>query len=197
MQKFRVWWNSFKTVALLISFTLNMLFLIALLLLLMQVFRIKQGLVEPLVDSLRDTVAELDEATINTTVRVDDTVTLDFDLPINQALGVELTADVPVAANATFTLPGGGGVINGRVDIVLPRGSILPLHMDTTVPVSAAIPISLDVPVSFPLAETELHAPLQNLRISLDNYADRLDELPDSWGEAADRLLGRDEASSG
>ncbi len=192
MQKFRVWWNSFKTVALLISFTLNMLFLILLLLLLMQVFQIKNGLVEPLVDDLRDSVADIDEASINTTVHVDDTVPMDLNLPINQTIDVELMEDVPVAANATFTLPGGGGVINGRVDIVLPRGSVLPLNMDTTVPFTTDVPINLDVPVSFPLSETELHAPLQNLRTLLQNYANQLDDLPDSWGEVPDYVLDSD-----
>ena len=61
MQKFRVWWNSFKTVALLISFALNMLFLIVLLLLLMQIFQIKNGLVEPLVDDVYNITTEVED----------------------------------------------------------------------------------------------------------------------------------------
>ena len=42
MQKFRVWWNSFKTVALLISFIVNMVLIIVLLIVLMQIFQAAQ-----------------------------------------------------------------------------------------------------------------------------------------------------------
>ena len=69
------------------------------------------------------------------TIDVDDGSVI-FDLPLNQTTDVVLTEDVPLFANATFTLPGGGGRINGRVDIVLPRDLVLPVRLDMTVPVN-------------------------------------------------------------
>jgi len=153
MQKFRVWWNSFKTVALLISFTTNMVFLIVLLLLLMQIFQIKNGVVEPLVDGLHRNFVGLDEAVIIRSIEVNDEIPVQFDLPLNQVTNVVLTQDVPLAANATFTLPGGGGMINGRVDLVLPRDLILPVQLNLTVPVDTRIPINLPVALRQP-AET-------------------------------------------
>ncbi len=186
MHKFRVWWNGFKTVALLISFTVNMVLLIVLLLVLMQIFQIKNGIVEPLVDGLHRNFVGLDEAVINRTIDVNDQIPVQFDLPLNQATNVVLTDDVPIAASATFTLPGGGGVINGRVDIVLPKGLVLPVQLDMTVPVDTSIPISLPVDVSIPLNETELHTPFYNLRELLEPYVRALDNLPGGWDEVPD-----------
>jgi len=181
MQKFRVWWNSFKTVALLISFTMNMVLLIVLLLLLMQLFQIKNGILEPLVDGLHRNFVGLDEAVIERTIQVNDQIPVVFDLPLNQTTNVVLTQDVPLAASATFTLPGGGGVINGRVDIVLPKDLVLPVQLNMVVPVNTQIPVNLPVDVSIPLKETQLHIPFNNLRDLLEPYVRILDNLPDSW----------------
>lgn len=183
MHKFRVWWNSFKTVALLISFIVNMVFLIVLLILLMQIFQIKNGILEPLVDGLHRNFVGLDDAVIVRTINVKDQIPVQFTLPLNQATNVVLTNDVPIAASATFTLPGGGGVINGRVDIVLPRGLILPVQLDMQVPVDTQIPINLPVDVQIPLKETQLHQPFNNLRNLLEPYVRVMDNLPGSWGE--------------
>jgi hypothetical protein len=189
MQRFRVWWNSFKTVALLISFVVNMVLLIVLLLLLMQLFQIKNGIVEPLVDGLHRNFVGLDEAVIERTINVDDQIPVVFDLPLNQSTNVVLTQDVPLAASATFTLPGGGGVINGRVDIVLPKDLILPVQLNMVVPVNTEIPVSLPVDVSIPLKETELHTPFNNLRNLLEPYVRILDNLPGSWRGLANFTL--------
>ncbi len=189
MQKFRVWWNSFKTVALLISFTTNMVFLIVLLLLLMQIFQIKNGVVEPLVDGLHRNFVGLDEAVIIRSIEVNDEIPVQFDLPLNQVTNVVLTQDVPLAANATFTLPGGGGMINGRVDLVLPRDLILPVQLNLTVPVNTRIPINLPVEVEIPLKETQLHAPFDNLRKLLEPYVRVLDNLPRGWQDMPDFVI--------
>ncbi len=63
MHKFRVWWNSFKTVALLISFIVNMVLIVVLLIVLMQIFQIKNGILEPLIDGLHSNFVGMDEAT--------------------------------------------------------------------------------------------------------------------------------------
>lgn len=189
MHKFRVWWNSFKTVALLISFITNMVLIIVLLLVLMQIFQIKNGILEPLIDGLHSNFVGMDQAVIERTIEVEDEIPVVFDLPLNQSTNVVLTQDVPIAASATFTLPGGGGVINGRVDIVLPRGLVLPVQLDMIVPVNTNIPINLPVDVSIPMQETQLHTPFQNLRGLLEPYVRILDNLPASWDEVPDFVI--------
>lgn len=189
MQRFRVWWNSFKTVALLISFTINMVLIIVLLLVLMQIFQIKNGILEPLIDGLHANFVGLDEAVIVRTIPVEDQIPVTFDLPLNQSTNVILTQDVPLAASATFTLPGGGGVINGRVDIVLPKDLVLPVQLNMTVPVDTQIPINLPVAVEIPLKETQLHEPFDNLRGLLEPYVRVIDNLPGSWDEVPDFVV--------
>lgn len=186
MQQFRVWWNSFKTVAIWISFITNIVMLIVLILLMMQLFQIKNGILEPLVDGLHRNFVGLDEAVIIRTIEVNDDIPVIFDLPVNQQTDVVLTQDVPLAANATFTLPGGGGLINGRVDIVLPQNLVLPVELSMNVPVNTQIPVDLPVDVEIPLNETQLHDPFVNLRELLEPYVRILDNLPDRWSQVPD-----------
>ena len=186
MQRFRVWWNSFKTVAILMSFITNLVLLIVVLILMMQIFQIKNGILEPLIDGLHSNFVGMDEAVIERTIEVEDQIPVVFDLPLNQATNVVLTQDVPIAASATFTLPGGGGMINGRVDIVLPKDLVLPIQLNMMVPVNTEIPINLPVGVQIPLKETQLHTPFLNLRNLLEPYVRLIDNLPDDWSEATD-----------
>ena len=189
MQQFRVWWNSFKTVAIWISFITNIVMLIVLILLLMQLFQIKNGILEPLVDGLHRNFVGLDEAVILRTIEVSDDIPVIFDLPVNQRTSVVLTEDVPIAANATFTLPGGGGLINGRVDIVLPQNLALPVELSMNVPVNTQIPVDLPVDVEIPLNETQLHDPFVNLRELLEPYVRVIDNLPDRWSQVPDFMI--------
>lgn len=197
MRHIRVWWNAFKTVALLISFITNMVLLLVLLILLMQIFHIKNGILEPLIDGLHRNFVGMDQAVIERTIEVEDEIPVTFDLPLNQQTNVVLTGDVPIAASATFTLPGGGGVINGRVDIVLPQGLVLPVQLDMMVPVDTTIPINLPVDVAIPLNETDLHAPFVNLRDLLEAYVRILDNLPGGWDEVPDYLVDAVQGEAG
>lgn len=189
MQQFRIWWNSFKTVAIVMSFITNFVLLVVVLLLMMQIFQIKNGILEPLIDGLHSNFVGMDQAVIERTIEVEDEIPVVFDLPLNQQTNVVLTEDVPIAANATFTLPGGGGVINGRVDIILPQNLILPVQLDMIVPVDTDLPISLPVGVSIPLRETELHTPFVNLRDLLEPYVRVIDNLPSNWGDVPDFII--------
>ena len=186
MHKFRVWWNSFKTVALLLSFVLNMASLILVLLLLMQVFQLKNGIVEPLLDGTHRSIAGLDAAVLEGSGTASGDVSLAFDLAVRQTTSLVLTEEVPLAANAAFTLPGGGGVINGRVDIVLPRSLVLPVRLDLSVPVSTRFAVELPADVRINVRESELHPPLQAWRDLLTPYVRVLDNSPRAWGEMPD-----------
>ncbi|MBN1200844.1 MAG: hypothetical protein JXJ20_03210 [Anaerolineae bacterium] len=189
MQRFRVWWNSFKTVAILLSFVINLVSLIVFLLLAMQLFKLKNGIVEPLVDGVHRDVVGLDEAVIVQSIDVEGQIPVRFNVPLAQATDLILTEDVPVAANATFTLPGGGGVINGRVDIVLPKNSVLPVNLDLSTTAETNVSARLSGELTTRVNETQLHDPLVELRDLLEPYVRVLDHLPDTWGEMPDFTL--------
>jgi hypothetical protein len=162
-QQKRPLWTAFKDVAIVFSFVMNFVLLILLLALLLPgvrtLFALRNGLLEPLVNNLDRAFVSLGEATIDTTVKIDESIPISFDLPLNESLPIDfvlpinqstvvvLTQPVPLYAPASFTLPGGGGRINGQVSLSLPAGMALPVHLSMAVPVSQAIPVRLDVPV--------------------------------------------------
>jgi hypothetical protein len=164
MERATRFWNAFKNIAIVFSFTVNFIMVLALLVVtvpaLRAVFAIKTGTVEPLLEDLDAAFVGLGEATINTTVNIDEPIgiqfelpldqplPIDFDLPITQNTDVYLTESVPLSnLPAKFNLPGGGGVINGSVSLSLPEGMRLPIRLNMTVPVSTTIPVRMDVPV--------------------------------------------------
>jgi hypothetical protein len=159
-----VFWRAFKDVAIVISFVINLVLLTVLLAVLVPGVRtllvLRNGLLEPLVTSLDGAFVSLGQATIDTTVQIDETIPIsfvlplderlpiDFDLPIDKNTTVYLTQDVPISADATFTFPDGGGVIRGRVSLSLAQGLPLPVNLNMTVPVNQQLPVQLNVPVN-------------------------------------------------
>lgn len=156
-------WNAFKNVAVVFSFVVNFVMLMALLLFTIPSVRaalsLKAGLVDPLLSDLDAAFVGLGEATVDTTVQIDKSIPIQFDLPLNESLpiGFDLAIEqdttvvlkkaVPLSVPATFTFPGGGGAINGSVFLSLPQGMELPIHLSMVVPVSQTIPVVMDVPV--------------------------------------------------
>ena len=190
MQRIRALWNAFKTFAVIFSFITNLVLVITLLVIVKNIFIIKNGIAEPLIDGLHGNFVGLDEARIITTISVNDQIPIDFTLPISQTTTVVLQEAVPLSANAAFSLPGGGGTINGTVNLSLPVGMSLPVQLEMDVPVSATIPIAIDVPVNIPLKQTELHDPFVNLRNLFEPFVKALDNLPSNNSEAPDFFSG-------
>ena len=203
-------WNAFKDLAIVFSFVVNFVLVVALALLLVNsipalemAFAIKGGLVEPLLSDLDAAFVGLGEATIDTTVEIDEPIPIqfvlpldqplpiDFQLPIQQETVVVLTEGVPLSMPAQFSLPGGGGVINGSVSLSLPAGMRLPIELDMVVPVSETIPVQMDVPVSetipiqmsvpvhIKLGEAGLDPAVQDLRAVFDPLRQQVESLPD------------------
>jgi hypothetical protein len=176
----RLSWYAFKNVAIVFSFVVNIV-LVSLLLALgpldfflkpvvfdplgvevapSLIYRIQSEAVDPHLDELDAAFEGLGEATISTTVQIDEPIPIQFELPLDQPLPLDfplpikqdtvvvLTRPVPVTLPAQFNLPGGGGVINGSVSLALPAGLALPIRLDLTVPVSQTIGVRLDVPVN-------------------------------------------------
>lgn len=180
MQIVRNFWNAFKNFAILFSFIMNFVLVIILVFVVYQIYIIKNGIAEPLIDGLHANFVGMDEANITTTIAVEDNITIDFDLPIEQETTVVLTERV-VLGQFSFG--------EQQLVIALNEGQELPVMLNMIVPVEQTIPISLSVPVDIPLNETELHAPFVNLRNLLEPYVRSLDNLPGDWDEVPDFAL--------
>ncbi len=194
MQRVKSTWNAFKNFAVLFSFVVNLVLVIVLLVLVILIFQIKNGIAEPLIDGLHASFVGLDQATIDRIIPVRETIPVQFTLPLDQDTIVVLTAPVPLQVAATFDLPGGGGTINGIVNIQLPRGLQLPVSLNLDVPVDTMLPVSLDVRAVIPIEETQIGDAVVNLRELLDPFVRALDNLPsnadEGWAYLGDLISG-------
>lgn len=212
-------WNAFKNVAIFFSFIFNFIFLIVILLLLTVIFQITSGIAEPLLGGLYSSFVGLNKARIITTIDVNDTINVRdtiqvvdsinvkdtipvvLNIPLQQNTVVTLTQPVPITANASFALPGGGGTIRGNVAITLPQGLQLPVALDLNVPVDSSLPIDLKVPVNLnvpvdlrvpvalkvpvdiPLEETQLNDVAKSLQDVIAPLTRVVTNLPKNWNE--------------
>lgn len=208
MEGLKRFWNAFKDVAILFSFVVNFVLVVSLLVIsvpgLRAIFALKTGLVEPLLNDLDAAFVGLGEATIDTTVHINEPIPIqfvlpleepldiDFQLPIEQNTTVVLQQAVPLTGlPAQFNLPGGGGVINGYVSLSLPAGMRLPVYLNMTVPVSQTIPVRMSVPVSqtipiqmtvpvqITLGEAGLDPAVEELRAVFYPLKEQIESLPD------------------
>lgn len=107
---------------------------------------------------------KMDRAHIRTTIEVDTTIPVQFDLQLNQETDVVLSQEVALN-NALVTVNTGGlNITRANTTIVLPQGTVLPVLLNLTVPVDTTVPVRILVPVDIPLAETELHEPFSGLQ---------------------------------
>ena len=188
-------WEGFKNVAIVFSFVVNLILVLAVVGLLVFIFDLKKGVAEPLLGGLYNGFVEMDQAHItttipvNTTIAVNDKVTADFNLPLKQTTNVVLSQDT-VITGASVTINGGILQLNNApTTILLPQGTVLPVILDLNVPVKQDIPVSLNIPVSLPvtvdipLAQTELHQPFSDLRDLFSPYYLLVKSLPGSWSQ--------------
>jgi hypothetical protein len=107
---------------------------------------------------------KMDHAHITTTIPVETTIPVKFDLQLNQQTNVILSQDVTIN-NALVTVKTGGmNITNALTTIVLPQGTNLPVFLNLTVPVDKMVPVSLSVEVDIPLEQTQLHEPFTGLQ---------------------------------
>ncbi len=210
MEGSKRFWDAFKNIAIVFSFTVNFILVILVGLLIVAgvptVFTLKTGLVEPLLNDLDAAFVGLGESTIDTTVQIDKSIPIQFSLPLSETMpinfqlsieqdtAVVLNAPVPLNMPAQFNLPGGGGVINGTVSLALPAGLRLPVRLGMVVPVSQTIPVRMDVPVNqtipiqmdvpvrIKLGEAGLDSAVEDLRGVFRPLKERIESLPDGIG---------------
>ncbi len=170
------------------SFAVNLVLVIVLLLVAGLLFEIKQAIAKPLIGGLHTSFVDMDKAHITTTIlvsdtlRVEDTMPVVFNLPLQQNTTVTLVNDTPVQ-NATIYLNNQAVPLN----LVLKQGTQLGISLDLNVPVSQTIPVLLNVPVvlkvpvDIPLDQTQLHSPFTQLAGLVGPYDQLLDKAPSSW----------------
>lgn len=164
--------RAFWTLASLISMTINLVLLIALLVLWQHVHEITpmaSGIGQGLLGGLYDNFVKMDEAHIKTNIAVDTSIPIGFDLPVQTNTTVALTDDVTIY-NAYVSITTPLFNINAPATVTLPSGTRLPIALDISVPVQTDVPVHLDVPVDIPLAGTDLHDPFVGLQNVVKPY---------------------------
>jgi len=170
------------------SFIVNIVLIVVVIGLVLFIFDIKNNIVTPLVTGLHSSFVGLDEATIDWTIPVRETIPVQFDLPLNQQTTVVLTDSVPLSVSATITLPGVGQLNNAQVFLSLPAGLELPVQLTMTVPVDQSLDVALDVRAVIPLNQTQLHDPVANLRLVFEPIVRALYNLPNDFGSAGQMI---------
>jgi hypothetical protein len=174
---------AFWTIASIISLAVNIILVVVLILVGKQLFALKGLVANQLVGGLYENFVLMDQARISTTVQVDDTIPVKFDLPVVTNTTVQLTENTRIRG-ATVNLSTGGLTIRrAPADIVLPAGTSLPIALNIVVPVDTTVPVHLTVPVDIPLNQTELHKPFAGLLNVVAPYSKLLGSAPDSWQE--------------
>jgi hypothetical protein len=179
-------WNAFKNIAILFSFLVNFVLVAIVVILVLQadsLLAIKAQVAEPLLVDLDQAFAALGETTIQSTVYITDTMPVVFGLPLEQDTNVILTQPVPLAVPAQFVLPGGGGAINGTVNLNLPQGQVLPVALGLNVPVSTTVPVVMKVPVTIELSEAGMGPAIDQLRAVFKPITSFVQSLPDTTDE--------------
>lgn len=129
------------------------------------------------ITDLNKLLDDFDSAVIRRTIKINQEIPVVFDVPLEKNITVELTQEVPLSNRpTTMNLPSQGGTINGWVNLTLPKGYRLPIHLTMTVPVSHSLPVQMDVPVEIPLKETDLGPVTGKLKELIQPYTLYLDQ---------------------
>ena len=181
-------WQAFKNFAIIFSFVVNLVLILVLLLVAPIILPIVNQIAIPIVGGLNNSFIDMGQAKITRTIQVDDTIPINFTLPLATTTSVRLTESVPLSVQARFVLPGGGGTINGTVELQLPANLELPVYLELSVPVSQTIPVQLAVDVDIPLSETELGQPFNDLQAIFTPLDAFLNKLPDNQTDLFQRV---------
>jgi hypothetical protein len=158
---------AFWTIASVLSMIVNVGLIIILLLafqMLNQIERV-QSIATDVLGGLHTNFVRMDQANIQTTIRVEKDIPVNFNLSVSGPTVVRLSQPVRITGAVVSVSTGGLRITDADATIVLPQGIDLPVTIrDLVVPVDQRVPAVLDVPVNIPLRQTELHEPFVGLR---------------------------------
>lgn len=191
-------WKAFVNFAILFSFFVNCILVLALLLSIGPLLTLKTKLLEPLLYNLDDAFLGLGRTEIRTTVPVDQSIGIQFDLPLDQPLGLDfdlpINQDTVVVLTRDTSIPNTVVYLNNvpvRTTVVLPAGTPLPVRLSMvvpvkknipvqmTVPVSQTVPIQMAIPVTIQLGPAGLDPAVQRLRDVFVPVRALMESLPD------------------
>lgn len=162
---------AFWTIASVMSFTVNIVLLIALLLAIKtlkdipQIPAVATNQVSGLLGGLYTNFVKMDQASIRTTIHVEKEIPVQFSLNVSGPTNVTLSQPVTIHGALVTVETGGLNIVNARATIVLPKNTLLPINIENlVVPVDQKVLAVLDVPVDIPLNQTELHEPFVGLQ---------------------------------
>jgi len=169
--------ETFWTIASVISLTVNIGTVIALLVVMQMLggpkatLSFAQGQATGLLGGLYDNFVKMDQASIKTTIHVEKEIPVQFSLNVSGPTDVTLSRDVTINGALVTVNTGGLNINNARANIVLPAGTVLPINIQNlVVPVDQKVLAVLDVPVNIPLNQTELHEPFVGLQKVIEPY---------------------------
>lgn len=171
-------WNALKNVTIVISLVVNIILISVVLILASQIGAIKSTL-NGIVGQLDTAFVSLGNAVVKDTIHIEQSVPVQFELPIDQTVTVMTTGAVPLNIPASFSL-GSFGQINGTVSLSLPRDLALPIRIQMLVPVNSQIPVVFDQPVSIPLGARGLSPVINQLRGVTQPLMQTIQALPNS-----------------
>ena len=159
---------AFWTIASVMSFTVNIVLLIALLIAfqLLGAIQLTAGdQISGLLGGLYTNFVKMDQANIKTDIHVEKEIPVQFTLNVSGPTNVMLSQDVTIDGALVTVQTGGLNITNARATIVLPQNTVLPINIENlVVPVDQKVLAVLDVPVDIPLNQTELHEPFTGLQ---------------------------------
>ncbi len=164
--------RAFWTLASIVSFTINLVLLITLLVLWQNrnaVLTLANTAGEGILGGLYGNFVKMDEAHIITNITVESEIPIQFDLPVATETVVTLTEPVKIV-NAYVVISSPLLNISAPATVTLPEGTRLPIALSINVPVDTTVPVHLEVPVDIPLEETDLHDPFVGLQNVLKPY---------------------------
>jgi len=159
---------AFWTIASLISLAVNVVLMLVMVIVVINLQGINWGnmlnMGNGLLGGLYSNFEKMDRAHIISSVQVNTTIPVKFNLQLDQQTNVILSQDVTID-NAVVTVKTGGlNITNALTTIVLPQGTTLPIVLNLSVPVDTSVPVTLDVPIDIPLDQTQLHEPFVGLQ---------------------------------
>jgi len=162
---------AFWTIASILSLTVNLILIIALLIAYQMLGNIQGlqtygiGQASGLLGGLYSNFVKMDQANISTSIHVEKDIPVQFSLNVSGPTNVTLSQPVTIDGALVTVQTGGLNITGARATIVLPQGVVLPINIENlVVPVDQQVPAVLDVPVDIPLNQTELHEPFVGLQ---------------------------------
>ena len=162
---------AFWTIASILSLTVNLILIIALLIAYQMLGNIQGlqtyglGQASGLLGGLYSNFVKMDQASIRTSIHVEKDIPVKFSLNVSGPTNVTLSQPVTIDGALVTVQTGGLNISGAHATIVLPQGVILPINIENlVVPVDQQVPAVLDVPVDIPLNQTELHEPFVGLQ---------------------------------